>query len=98
MCVMLSVVVFCVFVTALCLKDMMREYERNPEYHLDIEKLRELLSKVTDEQKLNILQQTKNRWDGKTALHEAVYRDDAEVIATIISSPLFSLTTNSNYS
>ena len=40
---------FLCFVTALCLKDMMREYVRNSEYHPDIEKLRELLSKVTDE-------------------------------------------------
>ena len=58
------------FVTALCLKDMMREYVRNSEYHPDIEKLRDLLSKVTDEQELNILQQTKNVV-GRTALHVA---------------------------
>ena len=81
-------VVFCVFVTALCLKDMMREYVRGSEYP-DIEKLRELLSKVIDEQKLNILQQSKSEEDN-TALHEAAYRDDAEMITTILSSIQFS--------
>ena len=50
-----------------------------------MEKLRELLSKVTDEQKLNILQQTKSGRD-RTALHVAAYRDDAEMITTILSS------------
>ena len=59
----------------------MRPYE----YHRDIGKLRELLSKVTDEQKLNILQQTKDGLD-MTALDEAAYRDDAEMITTILSS------------
>ena len=65
--------------------DMMREYVRRSEYHPDIEKLRELLSKVTDEQKLNILQQTKSEKD-RTALHVAAYRGDAEMITTILSS------------
>ena len=50
-----------------------------------MEKLRDLLSKVTDEQKLKILQQTRNRW-AKTALHVAADRDDAEMINTILSS------------
>ena len=63
----------------------MREYVRSSEYHPDIEKLRELLSKDTNEQKLNILQQTKNRSD-ETALHKAAYRGDADVITTILSS------------
>ena len=63
---------------------MMRQYVRRSEYP-DTEKLRELLSKVTDKEKLNILQQTKIRWD-MTALHEAAYRDDAEMITTILSS------------
>ena len=73
------------FITAVCLKDMMREYVRSSKYHRDIEKLRELLSKVTDEQKLNILQQTHGMqcW---TALHGAACRDDAEMITTILSS------------
>ena len=73
------------YVTAVCLKDMMREYVRRSEYHPDMEKLRELLSKVTDEQKLNILQQTKSERHS-TALHEAAYRGDAEMITTILSS------------
>ena len=63
----------------------MREYVRRSEYHPDMEKLRDLLSKVTDEQKLNILQQTKNE-DSRTALHVAAYRGDAEMITTILSS------------
>ena len=73
------------FITAVCLKDMMREYVRSSKYHRDIEKLRELLSKVTDEQKLNILQQTKSEKD-RTALHAAERIADAEVITTILSS------------
>ena len=63
----------------------MREYVRRSEYHPDMEKLRELLSKVTDEQKLNILQQTKIGRD-RTALHVAAGRNDAEMITTILSS------------
>ena len=64
----------------------MREYVIRSEYHPDMEKLRELLSKVTDQQKLDILQQTKSSWTDRTALHVAAYRDDAEVITTILSS------------
>ena len=65
--------------------DMMREYVRNFEYHPDIEKLRDLLSKVTDEQKLDILQHTHcmRVW---TALHRAAHRGDAEMITIILSS------------
>ena len=62
----------------------MREYVRRSEYHPDIKKLRELLSKVTDEQKLDILQRIK--YVGSTALHVAADRDDAEMITTILSS------------
>ena len=68
----------------LWLKGMMRDYVKESEYQ-DMEELRELLSKVTDEQKLEILQQTKNERD-RTALHEAAWRDDAEMITTILSS------------
>ena len=64
----------------------MREYVRESEYHPDMEKLRELLSKVTDALKLNILQQTKGKWTDRTALHKAAGRDDAEMITTILSS------------
>ena len=55
------------------------------ECHPDMEKLRDLISKVTDEQKLNILLQTKSERHS-TALHEAAYRGDAEMITTILSS------------
>ena len=64
----------------------MREYMRRSEYHPDIEKLRELLSKVTEWQKLNILQHTKGKWTDRTALHEAAYRGDAEIMTIILSS------------
>ena len=67
------------------LENMISVYGRRSEYHPDKEKLRDLLSKVTDEQKLNILQQTKIGRD-RTALHEAAYRDDVEMIAIILSS------------
>ena len=43
---------------------MLREYVRGSEYS-DIEKPRELLSKVTDEQKLDMLPQTKSELGGK---------------------------------
>ena len=68
---------------------MLEEYVRSYEYP-DIKKLRELLSKVTDEQKLDILQQTKSEVAGMTALHKAAYRDDAEVLKTILSSLQYS--------
>ena len=63
---------------------MMREYVRTSEYHADMEKLRELLSKLTDEQKLNILQQTKSEVAGMTALHKAAQRGHAEVLNTVL--------------
>ena len=63
----------------------MRKYMRRSKYHPDLERLRELLSKITDEQKLNVLQQTDSVWD-ITALHEAANRGDAKMITTILSS------------
>ena len=73
------------FVTALGMMDMMREYVRRSKYRPDMEKLRELLSKLTDVQKLSILQQYKSKRDG-TALHKAACRGDAEMITNILSS------------
>ena len=64
---------------------MMRQYLRRYDYHPDMERLRELLSKVTDEQKLNILQLAKSDL-GRTALHEAVYRTDAAMLTTVLPS------------
>ena len=58
---------------------------RRSEYHPDMKKLRELLRKVTDEPKLNILQQTKIGRD-MTALHVAAYRGDSAMMTTILSS------------
>ena len=85
--------------------DMMREYVRRSEYHPDIEKLRELLSKVTDGQRLNILQCSRRGHresiiksfgphylpiptgeECDRVLDKAAYRDDAEMITTILSS------------
>ena len=63
----------------------MRDYVTSSEYHRDTEKMRELLSKLTDGQKLKILQRTKSRQD-EYALHVAAYRDDAEMITSILSS------------
>ena len=45
-------------------ENMLREYVRGSEYS-DIEKPRELLSKVTDEQKLDMLPQTTSELGGK---------------------------------
>ena len=63
----------------------MRDYVTSSEYHRDTEKMRELLSKLTDGQKLKILQCTKSQQD-EYALHVAAYRDDAEMITIILSS------------
>ena len=52
------------------LQEMVTAYVQRSKHRADKEKLRDLLSKVTDEQKLNILQQTKNVV-GRTALHVA---------------------------
>ena len=68
------------------LEEMVTAYVQRSKHGATVAKLRELLGKVTDEQKLNILQQTKNRWCDMTALHEAADRDDAEMITTILSS------------
>ena len=62
---------------------------RSSEYP-DIEKLRELLSKVTDEQKLDILQRIKSEVASMTGLHKSSYRDDAEVLKTILTSLQYS--------
>ena len=82
----------------------MREYVRRSEYHPDMEKLRELLSKVAVEQKLNILKWSwkstilhtsfgflgiPSNEEGDRVLDNAAYRDDAEMITTILSSLQF---------
>ena len=78
--------IFCYYSAAKELKNVITEYVTKSEYHPDIEKLRDLLSKVTDGQKLNILHQTKSEVDGMTALHKAAQRGHADVLKTILSS------------
>ena len=63
--------------------DILKQYLLDAENHLDTGKLSEVLSKSTEQEKLNILQQTVL---GSTALHNAAARDDAEVITAILSS------------
>ena len=63
--------------------DILKQYLLDAENHLETEKLSKLLSKSTDQEKLNILQQSVM---GSTALHKAASRDDAEVITAILSS------------
>ena len=80
-------VLFCYYFSAAEeLKNVVREYVTKSEYRLDEERLGELLSKVTDEQKLNILQQTKCEVAGMTALHKAAQRGHAEVLNTVLST------------
>ena len=76
---------FLCFVTALCLKDIMREYVRRSEYYPDIETLRELLSKVTDEQKLSILLMMKDDMK-RTPIHQAADRGHKELVKVIFIS------------
>ena len=66
------------------LKDLLSEYLRGYECS-DVEKLREVLSKVANELKLKILQQTRDV-RGVGVLHRAASRNHADVIATILSS------------
>ena len=67
------------------LEEMVTAYVQRSKHGATVAKLRELLGKVTDDLKLSILRQIKNLRD-MTALHEAAYRDDAEMITTILSS------------
>ena len=67
------------------LEEMVTAYVQRSKHRADVVKLRELLGKVTDDQKLSILRQIKNIWD-MTALHEAACRDDAKMITTILST------------
>ena len=78
---------YSVYLTAtINLKDTLEKYLKSSEYHLDIKQLREKLRYVRDEKKLNILQHTTDWCTGITALHIAAYRDDAEMITTVLSS------------
>ena len=64
------------------LQDMMREYCRQCVYP-DMKKLREVLTLLSDQQKLHILQQ---EYPGWKPLYNAAYRDDTEIISTLLTS------------
>ena len=68
------------------LKNVVTKYVTKSECRLDNERLGELLNKVTDEQKLNILQQTKSEVAGMTALHKAAQRGHADVLKAVLST------------
>ena len=68
------------------LKNVVTKYVTKYECRLDNERLGELLNKVKDGQKLNILQQTKSEVAGMTALHKAAQRGHADVLKAILSS------------
>ena len=61
------------------LQRMMTQYCRSSVYP-DMKKLRDLLTQLSDEQKLDILRQ-KYLW---TPLHWAAVRDDPEIISTLL--------------
>lgn len=73
------------------LEGMLRDYVTQSEYPSN-ERLRDLLNKVPDRQKLKILQKSygpddKSQFSGRgTPLHTAVERGDSEMIANILSS------------
>ena len=64
------------------LQDMMRQYCED-EVYPDMKKLREVLTQLSDQQKLHILQQ---RYSGGTPLVCAASRDDTEIISTLLKS------------
>ena len=79
-------VLFCYCLAAEELKNVVTEYVTKSECRLDKERLRELLSKVTDEQKLNILQQTESVVARMTALHKAAQRGHADVLKAVLTT------------
>ena len=66
------------------LQDMMRQYckDRSSVYP-DMKKLREVLTQLSDQQKLHILQQ---KYSGWIPLRHAAYRDHTEIISTLLTS------------
>ena len=71
------------------LQHMMRQYCDYPSVYPDKKKLREVLTQLSDQQKLDILQQ---KYSGKgypfwrSALYCAAVRDDTEIISTLLTS------------
>ena len=66
------------------LQDMMSQYCDYPPVYPDMKKLREVLTQLSDENKLHILQQRHSIWG--TALHCAALRDHTEIISTLLTS------------
>ena len=67
------------------LQDMMTQYcEDLPSVYPDMKKLREVLTQLSDQQKLHILQQEYYGW--RTPLHCAASRDHTEIISTLLTS------------
>ena len=67
------------------LQDMMIQYCDWPSVYPDMKKLREVLTHLSDQQKLHILQQECRGW---TPLFCAAYRDHREMISTLLTSLL----------
>ena len=64
------------------LQDMMTRYcERRPSVYPDMKKLSEVLTQLSDEQKLHILQQL---YSALTPLHYAALRGHTEIISTLL--------------
>ena len=66
------------------LQDMMTQYSKSSSVYPDMKKLREVLTQLSDQQKLHILQQKYSVWG--TPLHWAASRDHTEIISTLLTS------------
>ena len=66
------------------LQDMMTQYCRSPSVYPDMKKLREVLTQLSDQQKLHLLQQ--EIYPLWTPLHCAARRDHTEIISTLLTS------------
>ena len=65
------------------LQDMMTQYSKSSSVYPDMKKLREVLTLLSDQQKLHILQREYNGW---TPLQHAAFRDHTEIIITLLTS------------
>ena len=68
------------------LQDMMRQYCKHwsSSVYPDMDKLREVLTLLSDQQKLHILQQKHSVW--RTPLEYAAWRDHTKIISTLLTS------------
>ena len=65
------------------LQDMMTQYSKSSSVYPDMKKLREVLTQLSDQQKLHILQQDYSDW---TPLHYAAFSGHTEIISTLLTS------------